>query len=146
MMNEQDLKFFKMATASVLGILILLLITSIVIAFYAADGTAPAYQPAAYAAAPAQAQWMPLDGGRYEQQREQSRYSDTESFNVPTCVEPCKIRVEYGDKYFLPYPTHRYSDRYYYEDYPVYPHYSYSHYPNNQRFFNHRIIQSDYTY
>jgi hypothetical protein len=145
MMNEQDLKFFKMATASALGILILFLITSIIIAFYAAD-TTPAYQPTTttYTTAPAQTQWLPLDNTRYKQE-EQPQYM-TENLNVPPCVEPCKIRVEYGNKYFLPYPTHRYSDRYYYEDYPVYPHYRYSHYPNNQRFFHHRIIQSDYTY
>ena len=136
-----------MATASALGILILLLITSMVIAFYAMGTKTAAYQQPSittYAAAPAQTEWTPLASSKYKKQEQ--RQGTAENLNVPLCVEPCKVRVEYGNKYFLPYPTHRYSDRYYYEDYPVYPHYRYSHYPNNQRFFHHRIIQSDYTH
>ncbi|GEM_PF-2664734 len=146
-MDEQSLKFFKMATASALGILILILITAIIIAFYTASDT-DAYQAPSvtntYATVPTQTQWVPLDSTRYQKQ-EEKQYT-TENINVPPCTDPCQIRVEYSNQYFLPYPTYKYKDRFYYEDYPVYPHYTYQHYPNNQRFFHHRIIENNYGY
>ena len=147
-MEEQDLKFFKMAIASTLGVLILLLITTITIAFVSVDSEDDQeYQRTTtntYAIAPAKTEWTPLDSSRYEKKEQQ--YPSQENINVPPCADPCKVRIEYSDKYFLPYPTYRYNDQYYYEDYPIYSRYQAPHYPNNQRFFHHRIIQSDYTY
>ena len=153
-MEEQDLKFFKMAIASTLGVLILLLITTITIAFLSDDNEYEReYQQTTTTYAVAPTQW---ESTATQQKEEQVYHSGCNkdpcmqqdvNQNIPPCAaDPCKMRVEYGNKYFLPYPTHRYNDQYYYEDYPVYPHKVYPHYPNNQRFFHHRIIQSDYTY
>ena len=147
-MEEQDLKFFKMAIASTLGVLILLLITTLSIAFLSVDSEAErSYTQTTtdtYAVAPVKTEWVSLNSDRYEE--EEKQYPSQENMNIPPCAYPCKVQIEYGNKYFLPYPTHRYNDRYYYEDYPVYPHKVFPHYPNNQRFFHHRIIQSDYIY
>lgn len=155
-MEEQDLKFFKIAIASILGLLVLLLITSITIAVYSTDAkNSPVYQQPSTAPntnyAPAPTEWSNLDSGRYapEEQKNSGNcgaypcsYPD---MNSPPCADPCKVRVEYTNKYFLPYPKYTY-DRYYYEPYYDYPIYRQPHYPLNQRFFHHRIVQSDYTY
>ena len=142
-MNDEDLKFFKMAAASAIGILVLLLITSIVIAFYSADTRAVYYPQSTtntYAASPTQ--WSNLDRSQYQQ--EQPSYQ-TENSNVPPCMDPCKMRVEYANKYFLPYPKYTY-DRFYYQPYRDHPYYVEVEYPINQRVFHHRIIERDYAY
>ncbi len=144
-MDEQSLKFFKMATASALGILILMLITAIITAVYTTSSTDTYQVPSAtstYTITPTQ--WTPLDSARYQKQEEEQYKTD--NLNVPPCTDPCQVRVEYSNQYFMPYPTYRYKDRFYYGDYPVYPHYAYQHYPNNQRFFHHRVIESNSGY
>ncbi len=150
-MEEHDLKFFKMAIASVLGILILLLVTSIFIAFYSV-GEADTYAPSTTNTYVPQTQQPYTNNDRYAEDESISNpcgrdpcQKQYENINVPPCADPCKMRVEYTNKYFLPYPKYTY-DRYYYEPYPVYPQYNYEHYPVNQRFFHHKIVQRDYTY
>ena len=153
-MEEQDLKFFKIAIASVLGLLVLLLITAVTIAIYSTDS--PVYQQPSIGAninyAPAPTEWSNLDKSRYAPEEQRSLVNCNtypcayqENINSPPCADPCKVRVEYTNKYFLPYPKYTY-DRYYDEPYYAYPTYRQPHYALNQRFFHHRIVQSDYTY
>ncbi|MBS3144379.1 hypothetical protein J4208_02225 [Candidatus Woesearchaeota archaeon] len=152
-MEQEDIKFFKIAIASVLGLLVLLLITSISIAVYSAD--TPTYQQSpttktTYVSTPTE--WSNLDKSRYmpeEQRTPVNCNADPcayqQNMNSPPCTDPCKVRVEYTNKYFLPYPKYTY-DSYYYEPYYAHPTYRQPHYALNQRFFHHRIVQSDYTY
>ena len=156
-MEAQDLKFFKIAIASILGLLVLLLITSITIAVYSTDAkNSPVYQQPSTAPstnyAPAPTEWSNLDSRRYapEEQRNPINCNANpcgyqENMNSPPCADPCKVRVEYTNKYFLPYPKYTY-DGYYYEPYYAYPAYRQPNYHLNQRFFHHRIVQSKYTY
>ncbi|MDP1694975.1 MAG: hypothetical protein Q8L34_05545 [Candidatus Woesearchaeota archaeon] len=151
-MEQQDVKFFKIAIASVLGLLVLLLITAVTIAAYSSN--VPTYQQTTtstnYATAPTE--WSNLDKSRYQPEEQRTPVNCNiypcayqENMNSPPCTDPCKVRVEYTNKYFLPYPKYTY-DRYYNEPYYAYPTYSQPHYALNQRFFHHRIVQSDYTY
>lgn len=150
-MNEQEMKFFKIISASALGVLILLLITSIAIAFLTADSYDKSKEKSAYQQtvtyAPAKTEWASLDESRYQAPEQQQQYQ-TENINDPPCSDPCKVRVEYANKYFMPYPTYHYGSGPYYKSYArnYYPDPRFTHYANNVRFFEHRVIQSDFTY
>ena len=151
-MEEQDLKFFKMAFASTLGVLILLLITTITIAFMSVDTEADReYQSTANTYVMPSTQWETTPSIQVEEQAYRSGCNEDPckqqyvNQNIPPCADPCKMRVEYTNKFFLPYPRYTH-DSFYYKSYPVYQGHTAVHYPINQRFFHHRIVQHDSTY
>jgi len=152
-MEEREFTFFRNATIAIIIILMLLFIAVSGILLFAtgtksysapqADSsyatTTSSYQPTA------QQQLSSLYQQPTQQETPTTSYQ-TDNMNVPPCVEPCKVRVEYANKYFLPYPRYSYGYQYY-RPYPAYPYRYYRPYPSyGQRFFHYRIIQRDYTY
>lgn len=151
-MEEKEFLFFRNATLAIIVILILLLIVvssimifSTPVKSYSAPQPSTAYTTSSYQPS-LQQQYSPQYQQPSDQETDTMLYP-TENQNVPPCVEPCKVRVEYANKYFLPYPKYYYGGGSYYHPYPRYSYRYYHPYPlSGQRFFYHRVIQRDFTY
>lgn len=152
-MSEKNTTFFKQTKVAALVLVALLVIVATVIAVLSTFSQAASYQQQTpqvqtlYTQQPS----YPSQSARVDQEdrarvmeedfkRKEMRYGD-----VPPCVDPCNVRVEYTKQYFLPYP--RYTvDHYYYKPYPVRPHDVPTYYPIYQRFFHHRIVEQEFGY